>query len=78
LKDQLFDNPFKVNRETEKLLYNYENLKRAKDETYVSPVHLSLAAKSFKPREGKVREVKDIEALAKPSRLTQKKRIIKS
>ena len=79
MKDQfLFENPFKVQRDTEKLLYNYEITKKAKDETYISPLSLSLAAKSFKPREGKVREIQDIEALAKPLRITQKKRVVKS
>ena len=71
------DNPFKVQRDTEKLLFNHEKNKRLKDETYVSPLQVSLAVKSFRPREGKVREVSEIEALAKPARLT-KKRVVKS
>ena len=79
LKDHnhLIDNPFKAFKDTEKLLYTYENRKKAGEEAYVSPLQVSLAVKSFKPREGKVREFSDIEALHEPERIT-KKRLAKS
>jgi len=32
------ENPFKIFRETEKLLYNYENVKKVQEESYVSPI----------------------------------------
>jgi hypothetical protein len=45
-------------------------VKRVKEDTYVSPLQVSLQVKSFRPREGKVREIKEIEPLPIPTRIT--------
>eukprot|EP00347_Sterkiella_histriomuscorum_P004118 403361685 len=71
------NNPFRIFRETEKLLYNYENRKKVLEETYISPLTIPLQNKNQKPREGIVREFNDIEPLELPVRL-QKKRMLKS
>lgn len=63
------DNPFKIFKETEKLLYNYENKKKVLEESYVSPISIPLAKKNAKTREGKIREVLDIEPLSQPLRI---------
>jgi hypothetical protein len=49
------ENPFKIFKETEKLLYNYENVKRVHEESYVSPIQVPLQQKSIKNREGIIR-----------------------
>ncbi|CDW91642.1 UNKNOWN [Stylonychia lemnae] len=73
------ENPFKIFKETEKLLYNYENIKRVQEESYISPIQVPLQLKSHKNREGIVRDINDIEPLNQPVRLqNKKKRMLKS
>lgn len=43
---RLKENPFKIFKETEKLLYNYENIKRTKEESYISPLTIPLKLKN--------------------------------